>query len=64
LKTYDERGNLLGDTPPDAAPAAATSPAPALAIGPLDLSALLQPPHVYFLIAAVAVAVYLYERNR
>ena len=63
MKTYDSKGNLLGDT---ATAPAVTSPPPAGAIAPtsLDFSALLQPPLVYFLVIGIGIAAYLYERNR
>ena len=64
MKTYDSKGNLLGDT---ATAPAVTSPPPSTAIAApaaLDFSALLQPPLVYFLVIGIGIAAYLYERNR
>jgi hypothetical protein len=58
VRTYDNRGRLLGDT------AAAPTPSAPVAAPPVDLSVLLRPPLVYFLAIGIGIAAYIYERNR
>jgi hypothetical protein len=66
MRTYDNRGNLLGDDPASvlqsgAAPVSIVTPAvPA----PSPFALLLKPPLVYFLAIGIGIAAYIYERNQ
>lgn len=69
MNTFDERGNLLGDD--DTAAPVGTPDNPlqldtmtVTAPAPFDLNSLLQPPYVYFVVAAIAWAAWWYEEHK
>lgn len=79
-RTFDSRGNLLGDdtlSPDlqsfvDEANAGTSSggvmqlppmTVTASALPPFNFAALLQPPYLYFLVGAIALAAYLYSKE-
>jgi hypothetical protein len=74
VRTFDARGHLLGDTsvdtaaPIDASAAVAPAAVPALTVSvapaTFTLAQLLQPPYIYFVVAALGIAAWLYRERR
>ena len=58
MRTFDQTGNLIGDT------AAAPAAAPPVAMPQFNWAVLLEPPLVYFVAIGIGLAAYLYERSQ